>query len=257
MKIKLPTLLKNHPSITVVAFALLLCTGVLGCKMFGTNPSPPTGLERAVFDVVTNHVVVTNVVQLPMPVYQTNFYVVTNVVQVSGQPPTLVYSNYSERVIDHFVTNTVQVPATNDTYTLSTKDSTKSGVQTVGGLVNMFYPGAGGLVSMGILAILGAWGHLRGNKNGNTAVAISQEVETIRNFVKMLPNGQSYDDALTRFMQDHQLETGVVQNVLGILQNKINNEDARTAAKEIADTLGALMPPSPAPSTTTQAPAKA
>lgn len=256
MKIKLPSLLRNHPSITIGVCALLLCVGVLGCKMFGTNPSPPTAVERALFDVITNHVTVTNVVQLTTPVWQTNQYVVTNVVQVPGQPPTIVFSNYSERVVDHFITNTVQVPATNETYTLSTKESTKAEAQTVGSLVSTFVPGAGGLVSMGLLAILGAWGHLRGNKNGNTAVAIAQEVQTIRNFIQLLPNGDQYDSALTRFMQTHQLEAGVVQNVLSILKSKIDNDDARTAAQEVADTLGALMPQAQ-PSAPTATPVKA
>jgi hypothetical protein len=247
MKIKL---LKNTPSIVIGAAALILCVGLLGCKLFGSNPAPPSAFERTLFDVITNHVTQTNILQVPVPVYTTQFVTVTatNVTQVPGQPPVVVIiTNVTpERVVDHYITNTLQVPVTNETYTLATKESTKTGVQGIGSLVSTLYPGIGGLVSMGILAALGGWAQLRGNKQANTSVALSQEIETVRNFIKMLPNGTQYDNALTQFMQTHQLEAGVVQNVLSILNNKIKNEDARTAANEISDALGALMPPTPA-----------
>ena len=96
------------------------------------------------------------------------------------------------------------------------------------------------MVTMGLLALLGAWGHLRSYKAGNTASAIAQEVETLREFIQALPNGTKYDTAITSWLQNHQMETGVAQQVVGILANSVSNPDAKVAANEIANTLASL-----------------
>jgi len=134
---------------------------------------------------------------------------------------------------------------TNDqlSYVLTTKPATAAAVNTAGTVANTFLPGVGSLASMGILALLGLWAQLRGQKSSNTADAIAQEVETIREFIKTLPNGTKYDTAITSWLQTHQVETGTANQVLSILENTVSNPDALAAVTEIKNTLTAASTP--------------
>jgi hypothetical protein len=119
-------------------------------------------------------------------------------------------------------------------------------VQAGGTALNSVLPGVGSMVSMGVLALLGLWAQLRSSKNGNAASAIAQEVETMREFIMTLPNGTKYDTAITSWLQSHQIETGTVSTVLGILANDISNPDAKAAVTEIQQTINAAAAPAPA-----------
>jgi hypothetical protein len=112
---------------------------------------------------------------------------------------------------------------------------------------NAVMPGSGDLISLIILAALGAWGHLRSYKAGQTvatqtatAQALVQEMETVLAVVGKLPNGQTIVPALTKFLNDHQSETGVVQNVLDVIKNDLNNQQAQGAATEIQTLIASL-----------------
>jgi hypothetical protein len=128
-------------------------------------------------------------------------------------------------------------------YTLTTKATTTAAVQTGGSVLNAVLPGVGSMASMGVLALLGLWAQLRGNKASNTADAIAQEVETIREFIKTLPSGTKYDTAITAWLQSHQLETGTADQVLSILANTVSNPDAVAAVNEIKNTIAAASAP--------------
>ena len=128
-------------------------------------------------------------------------------------------------------------------YTMTTKPVTTTTVQASGTALNTFFPGIGSMASMGVLALLGLWAQLRGQKKSDTADAIAQEVETIREFILTLPNGTKYDTAITSWLQAHQLATGTASQVLGILSSSINNAEAKGAVIEIKQAIDAASTP--------------
>jgi hypothetical protein len=77
-----------------------------------------------------------------------------------------------------------------------------------------------------------------------TAGAIAQNVETLREFIRRLPNGLTYDAALVQWMQQHQAEQGVVKNVIDLLaSNLVSNGDAQVTAIQIKAAIDALNAP--------------
>lgn len=173
------------------------------------NGSPPTAAEQQLFSVVTNYVTV----------------VTTNAPTVAGQPPT--------------VTTNLQ-----PTYAWTPNQTVKD----VGTGLSLI-PGYGGLASTALALLAGAWGWFRSSKNGTTAATLAQEVESVREFIKALPNGAAYDNALVQYLQSHQAETGTIQNVLSVLENDVSSPDAKMAAQQIIATLQALNPNAVPPGT--------
>jgi hypothetical protein len=201
-----------------IGFVLAVLLTITGCSMFGSNPSAPTAVEHLVYVVQTNYVDAT--------VLHTNVVTVTNAQNVVVEQTNIVSA-------------VVQVPA----YTLTTSPTTVATVQASGTALNTFFPGIGSMASMGVLALLGLWAQLRGQKKSNTADAIAQEVETIREFIKTLPSGTKYDTAITSWLQAHQLATGTASQVLGILGSSINNAEAKGAVIEIKQAIDAASKP--------------
>lgn len=239
----------------LIAAPLVLVTG---CALLGRNPSAPTKAESLLFTTVTNTVQATNTVQEIVPVYATNTVqvTVTNLVaNLTGTPPlpVITVTNSIERVVDHWLTNLVTVVSNVPAYTETVKPATTATVQAAGSALNTFVPGIGGLVSSGILGLLSLWGYLRSSKLGDTSAALAQEIETVRTFVKQLPNGAAYDAALVSFLQAHQAEAGVTSEVLGLLAKQVSNPDAQAAATEVQRTLQQLQlatAPTPTPTKT-------
>lgn len=223
---------------------IVLC--LAACSLVGTNPSAPTGVERAVFTTVTNYVPQTNLVTEVVPVYKTNEVTVTHTNEVAGEPPQIVtLTNFVTVVTQQ--TNVTAVVTNVPAYTQTVSPQTQATVQAGGSLVNMFVPGVGGLVSSGILGLLSLWGYLRSSKLKDTSSALAQEIETIRTFIQQLPNGQAYDGALVNFMQAHQAEAGVVTQVLQLLKTEVSNPSAQTAAQEVMRTIQQLQLQTSAP----------
>jgi hypothetical protein len=132
-------------------------------------------------------------------------------------------------------------------YTDTTKPAVTAGIQSAGTVVNTFLPGIGGLVTTGLTALIGLYGYLRSSKNYNTGVALTQEIQTIRNFIQSLPNGATYDAALMQFAQAHQADAGVLNNVIAMLASETSNPDARAAAQGVITTINSLTQSPPPP----------
>lgn len=219
---------------------LLLVTSlsIIGCAAFKTG-APPTAVESKLFDVHTNFIPivlpVTNYVQVTS--FQTN---VVPVFQTNAQQVAVV--TYQTNVVPVTVqTTNVSMVATqqaNYTYTIG-----KGGqdVTQVGGLVGNLF-GVGGLVSTGLAGLLSIWGWVRSSKNYATGANLAQSIETIRSFVQQLPNGAVYDKALTDWLQNHQVQTGEINQVLTLLANEVNNDSAKMAAQQIMAAIAALNP---------------
>src|SRR5881394_63740 len=182
---------------------LLVVTLFAACTSFH-NGAPPTKVEEGLFSIVTNYV--------PVIVYTTN--------TVAGQPPVVT-------------TQTNQEP--HYTYT---PGPGVGAVRDAAALV----PGYGGLIGTGVGALAALWAWFRSSKQGKTAATLGQSVETLREFIKTLPNGTNYDSALTAWLQQHQVETGTVNDVLSLLEKEVDNKDAVVAAQQIRATIAALNP---------------
>lgn len=199
-----------------------------GCKLFGSNPAPPSAIEQKLFTTVTNVV--------PVTVVTTNTVTQTNVVELTNITGAVVLqTNFVTLPLivtnTYFSTNQVMTP----------NDNSKAIAQTAGSLSNIAAPGVGGIVTGAIGMLLSLWGGLRSSKN--TSIGLAQEVETVREFIKTLPNGTNYDNAITSFLQAHQVEAGVAQQVLKLLSNNVSNPEAVAAAKTISDTIAVATAP--------------
>ncbi len=226
-------------ALTLVGAALIMAGS--GCAKFGANPTPPTRLEQGLFKVETNYVPV--VVTKTNTVFETNTVIVTvlktnDAGYVYKEPtPTEVVTPHATVVQE---TNHVQA-------TVLTPGAGAQEVAATGRAVgNMFMPGLGEMVSAGLLAVFGLWGHLRSYKGRQTASALAQEVETIREFIKTLPQGTNYDIAITSWLQTHQIEMGVLPSVLSLLQKQVSNPEAVAAIRQIEEAIQ-ITTPRPAP----------
>ena len=216
--------------ITVIASLGIGAVIVTGCKLIGSNPSPPTQFEQRSFDITTNYtpeivtktnvVTTTNVVNVPspfgVPIFQTNFVTSTNVVTLTNQVPDYQYVPKSTVV---------------DTTT------------HLGNAVAPFTAGWGSIISGALVGLYGLWAHLRSTKKGATASALTQEIEAIRDFILTLPQGTKIDTAVTTFMQQHQVETGVAQEVLKLIEGNTSDPTAIGIAKQLQEAIDALTNP--------------
>lgn len=206
----------------------------------------PSAFELAHFNVVTNPPVIsvtTNVI--PVTLYKTNEVVqtVTNVLGVTEYKTNVVPVSY--QVLQ---TNVALVTNEPQTYSLTPKPEAIQSYKDVAGAAGNLF-GVGGLASTAVGIFFSMWGFLRSRKTHSTAVDLAQIIETMRSFVKQLPNGAAYDTALVSFMQAHQAESGVINQVIQLVTNEVSNPDAQVAAEHIRQSLIALGVPVPPPTT--------
>lgn len=195
----------NMKKTIALSALVLLSLTIIGCQAFRTG-SPPTKAEAVLFNVQTNYV----------PIVTT----VTNPPTTAGQPPVVT-------TITNFEPNYVWTPGH------VTKD-VETGLNAI--------PVYGSLASGALGILAGIWSWFRSSKNYNTGVDLAQSIETIREFVKQLPNGATYDSALTTWLQAHQAEGGTIAGVLQMLENDVSNPDAIVAAQQIRAAIQALNP---------------
>lgn len=212
----------------------------------GCASKPPTALEQRWFTVTTNPpvlAVVTNVFQVTQ--FKTNEVTLT---VTNTQGVTEFKTNVTIVPVSVTQTNVGFVTNTPETYNFAPNQNARN-VGEVGGAVGNLF-GVGGLVTTGIGVLFSLWGYVRSKKSNVTAANIAQTVETMREFIKGLPNGAAYDNELVNWMQAHQAEQGVLNQVLNLLATQVSNADARVAADQVRATLAALgttMPTPPPP----------
>ncbi len=192
----------------------------------GCATKPPTALERQWFSIVTNYgppviSIQTNII--PVTVFRTN--------EVTMQAtPTIEYR-----------TNTVTVTNVPEGYVYTPGTGAQAIRETGTAVGNLF--GVGGLVGTAIGGLFSLWGYVRSKKSYVTAANIAQTVEVLREFIKQLPNGQTIDNELINWMQLHQAEAGVLNQVLTLLEKEVNTQDAKVAADHIRAVIASLSPP--------------
>lgn len=192
---------------------LLTFTGLFtlsGCS----SHTPPTPVERFFFDVQTNSVpVVTN---KTVTVFETN---------AAGIVETRHIVTWVTNIENHV------------TYTVSTNSAAMG--QTASRLTNVFFPGFGELAAALLAGILGTWAKLRSTLNkGKTAqVTLAQSIETLLAVIETTPQGAQLSDRLKLELAKGQASAGVLREVAQIVENYVDNDAARKAAKLVLESL--------------------
>lgn len=207
--------------------ALVLATG---CE------STPTAFDEALWDVQTNYVDVVETRTNVVTVYETNLIArtVTNLVEVMPDV-WLPQVSVTETPVVRITTNTFILFATNTVpaYRATPDPGLVATARTVGGFF-----GVGDLVGAivtGLLSIAGVWRFK--HKQVRTAQAVNESlvnaVETLRHIIKTTPQGAQLDTAIKAFLIEHQIEAGVFQEVVKLLESKLNSKDASRLAQSI------------------------
>lgn len=214
-----------------------LLASIIVIGMAGCASTPPSKFESSIFDIKTNYI--------PTITFQTNTVWRTNV-----EVQTITVTNPVGVVVPQYVTNFIpvatpvvtQVSNAVPAYDYQQGAAAEQMKQSAATIGNLIAPGIGGPIAyFGLGLILTGLGWFRSSKRANTLAGnFGQVVETARELLKTIPDGQKYDAALVQWMQQHQAEEGVLQSVLGLLRDRVNNADAQIAARQIADTIAAL-----------------
>lgn len=199
--------MKPYTILSIIGAAALL----VGCDTVGQSPKPPTPTEAKLYQVETNFV--------PITITKTNFVQSTNVVTLTNTVDNTVTTT---NVVT--VTPTVtQVQTNQAVYTYHDNPAITGTISALGTASGPFTAGVGTLVAGGLAFLYGLWGHLRSTKMGNTAQTVTDELEALRNFILTLPQGSKIDAAVTGWMQQHQVEAGVSQQVLKLIQGNTSD----------------------------------
>lgn len=220
---------KHYLAIITLSLALTVLTLTGGCATM-SGKQGPTKFETVLFETKTNYV--EEVVVVQEEVWTTNV-----VEEVIVNESNITVTNFVETVDVqvNYVTETNVV----EVFEHTVKDEVKADAAIVGGVINTFAPGVGGLVSSLLIGGLGVWARMRSYKKSGTVLA--QNIEAIREFIKTsVPDGQVYDQALVKFMKEHQTEAGAVNNVMLLLQKYVRNKDAKEGAQEIQGLINSL-----------------
>lgn len=197
--------MKTKLALIFVACAALLC----GCS--SPAPSAP---ERFLFDVQTNTVpVVTNWVEA---------------LTVTNELGTVETRN--------FVTWATNIE-TRITYTVSTNGAAMS--ETASRLTNVFFPGFGELAAALLAGILGTWAKLRStiNKGKTASVVLAQGAELLLAIIETTPQGRELAPKLKLELAKNQISAGVVGEIARIVDNYVDNDAAKKAARMVLESL--------------------
>jgi hypothetical protein len=212
---------KNMKTLRLIPF-ILLCVLAAGCSMFGANPSAPTKFETVIFDTKTNFV--------EKVVLKTNVVneVVVQTIYVTNEVGVIV-SKTNEVTIPKYdlITVTQEVAQ----YTLTPSTNTIADVKLIGEVVNTFAPGIGTIFAGIALGVIGMFGKMRSTKK--TGMVLAQDIETLREFIKTLPDGAKYDAVIVEYLQTHQEETNTAKTVLQLLEKYVSNTQAKGAVQEL------------------------
>lgn len=194
----------KRPLIGIACVILASTCGLfVGCKLVGSNPAPPTHFEQGLFDAQTNYEAQVS--------FQTN---------AAG----LVFA----------VTN--QVPR----ITLTPKKAVTDAIQGTTGTIGTFVPIAGTIGGI-LVGVLGAWSRIRSAKR--TGAVLAQNIQTLREFLKTLPDGAKIDAAVKAFLSKNQEEENTLTDVLALVNKYVDSSLAKRSVAEIQEAVNALKQP--------------
>lgn len=215
--------------------ALMLIAAIIAISCTST----PTRLETKLFDIQTNYV--DAVILRTNVIWTTNTFTVTKTV-----------TNENNVVVPVFVTNAIPVPLYSvttitqqvPTYVFSQGTNAQGVKDTAAAIGNIAMPGVGGPIAGGVAGlILAGWQWFRNRKSTAAAASGVQAVEVARNLVKSLPNGATYDAAYVQWLQRHQVELGVLPQVLDLMKTTLDTNSTRQTTDQIKAAVAAATKP--------------
>lgn len=214
----------KHIIVSVLITAALVL-GVTACATSGPQ-SPPTALDKALFQITTNVVVQTNLVTLTNRVQQ--IVPVTNL-----QNQVVLSTNFVT------VTNlaTVVAPVTN--YVYATSPTVTSTVTDVTSMFGPWGTVAGLIATLG-LGVFAKFKSQQLNTMTDVAGQAQQAIVTAQNVIKAMPNGAAYAATFNTWLQAHQTDVDLAQEVAQVVNDYVDHPTATTAAAGIVAT--ALSP---------------
>ena len=195
----------------ILSSLCLLAVVLIGCKAFQGQQLPPAVLA-------SQYNIQTNITYKPVTMYETNVVTVTQTNNEVALKTNVVT-----------MTNVVAVP----TYTLTPNANAQATASTVGTITNAVLPGAGALASEATLGILALVGWFYSAKNKSTAGSLTQVIEVAREVLKKQTNGAQLDAAFVSWIQKHQTDAGVIQNVATLIANNVDSPAAQGVATQL------------------------
>lgn len=117
------------------------------------------------------------------------------------------------------------------TYTVSTNAAAITA--TAGRITDIFVPGVGELVSLGLGGLLALWARLRGKKTG---AVLAQSVETLLAILETT-KGKEFASGLKLRLVKDQNAAGVLREIAALVESTVDNEQAKALARTLLETL--------------------
>jgi len=221
LSIKLPssasvqTLKASGPDDGSIAgrLGLFLMLGLLATGCGTTAQRAPSATELKYYDVRTNVIEVVAVVTNAPETGET----------LNPQPSTVTVQTITNRV---------------EQYTLMPNANAQLTASTGAAVGNIW--GVGAPVGAGILGLFSLWGLWRSRKSAVASAAeLAQIIETGRQVLRAMPNGEKYEAEWKAWMVKHQAETETIAAVSQLVANSVDNEKAKGAAQSIVNLIEA------------------
>jgi len=191
----------------------LLATGLLATGCGTTSQRAPSVTELKYYDVRTNVIEVVAVVTNAPETGET----------LNPQPSTVTVQTITNRV---------------EQYTLTPNANAQLTASTGAAVGNIW--GVGAPVGAGILGLFSLWGLWRSRKSAVASAAeLAQIIETGRQVLRAMPNGEKYEAEWKAWMVKHQAETETIAAVSQLVANSVDNEKAKGAAQSIVNLIQA------------------
>ena len=211
-------------TLVALAGACLWIGGTTGCLAGG-----PTTIERTFFLVTTNRVPEVATITVTEPVLTETNRILLDV--DTGELST------NRVTVTNLVTREVTVTNLVEQYDLTPNENSEAAKDAGAAIANLLAPGSGPLAGLILGALPSLWALLRSRKNGKIAASAMQGIQVFREFLQQTDEGQAADRELTRWLQKHQVETGVANEVIDLLKTVVNDEDAKRVAEQIQSVL--------------------
>lgn len=201
------------------AGSLLTLCACTGCA------SAPTSAERFLFDIRTNYTPRVEYVTNQVPVVVEQIRYVTN--EVAGIVTVTSTTNQTVSAVEHIQ------PVTNWVATVNWEPSTNATAiaQTGKAIGDPF--GVGGIVGIALSGIFGLWGTIRSRRARKAAAVLAQGIETGRALLRDTPQGRDLDAEFVAWLERNQTATGVIREVLPIVDKTVSPEIAALVAERL------------------------
>jgi len=166
------------------------------------------------------------------PVERFIFTAETNSVPVATNWTTTVTSTNALGTVE---TRNIVTWATNSETTVTYNISTNAAAitATAGRVTDIFVPGVGELVSIGLGGLLALWARFRSKKTGAVLV---QSVETLLAILETT-KGKEFTDGLKLRLAKDQNSAGVLREIANLVNTTVDNAQAKMVAKVILQSI--------------------